>query len=111
VLGSSNFTNIDNETLGFGEGWARIDLFNYPVDTGDDGVFDSIAQRPPLGDGDPGVGAYLHGLPVTGFWVFRAQNGFLGDGADVLANYGGLFNHKATRFCSGETCDFGTLIF
>ncbi|PWG74394.1 hypothetical protein DF186_18140, partial [Enterococcus hirae] len=28
VLGSTNFTNIDNETdLGFAAGWARIDLF------------------------------------------------------------------------------------
>jgi hypothetical protein len=46
---------------------------------------------------------------VTGFWAFRAQNAFLGDGADVLANYGGLFNHKATRLCSGEFCDIGVI--
>lgn len=109
ILGSSNFTNFDNEILGFQEGWARIDLFTYFVDTNLNGVFDDdeAVERDPLGEGDPDVGAYLHGLPVTGFWAFRAQNAFLGDGADVLANYGGLFNHKATRLCSGEACDVG----
>jgi hypothetical protein len=42
----------------------------------------------------------LYGLPVTGFAVQRFVNGFLGDGADVLANYGGIFQHKATRSTS-----------
>jgi hypothetical protein len=36
----------------------------------------------------------LVGLPVTGFWAEQFANAFLGDGADVLANYGGLFDHK-----------------
>jgi hypothetical protein len=39
----------------------------------------------------------LFGLPVTGFAVQGFQNAFLGDGADVLANYGGIFTHKGTR--------------
>ena len=39
----------------------------------------------------------LEGLPVAGFAVQRFENGFLGDGAAVLANYGGIFQHKATR--------------
>jgi hypothetical protein len=65
-------------------------------------VFDTVLQRDYLGFTHGVVGDRLHGLPVTGFWAFRAQNAFLGDGADVLANYGGLFNHKATRLCSGE---------
>jgi hypothetical protein len=109
ILGSSNFTNIDNEILGFQAGWARIDLFNYQADTDDNGVFDTVLQRDYLGFTHGVAGAQLFGLPVTGFWAFRAQNAFLGDGADVLANYGGLFNHKATRLCSGEFCDIGVI--
>jgi hypothetical protein len=37
----------------------------------------------------------LVGLPVTGFWAEQFTNGFLGTPeASVLANYGGLFEHK-----------------
>jgi hypothetical protein len=37
----------------------------------------------------------LVGMPVTGFWAEEFENGFLGSpGAQVLANYGGLFQHK-----------------
>ena len=38
--------------------------------------------------------AGLIGLPVTGFWLNQYENGFL-FGGTVLANYGGLFDHKA----------------
>lgn len=38
--------------------------------------------------------ANLIGLPVTGFWAEQFENGFL-FGGTVLANYGGLFDHKA----------------
>ncbi len=38
--------------------------------------------------------AGLIGLPVTGFWAEQFENGFL-FGGTVLANYGGLFDHKA----------------
>jgi hypothetical protein len=38
--------------------------------------------------------AGLIGLPVTGFWAQTFENGFL-FGGTVLANYGGLFDHKA----------------
>jgi len=38
--------------------------------------------------------ANLIGLPVTGFWAEQFENGFL-FGGTVLANYGGLFGHKA----------------
>ncbi|MDX1555066.1 MAG: hypothetical protein R3212_03475, partial [Xanthomonadales bacterium] len=38
----------------------------------------------------------LIGLPVTGFWAEQFENGFLqGPSGAVLANYGGLFDHKA----------------
>jgi len=106
VLGSRNFTNINNEILGFEAGWARIDLFAFPFDFSGDGVFDGTNYREALGADTGFDGAAAFGLPVTGFWVFRAQNNFLGDGADVLANYGGLWNHKATKCFSGEACRF-----
>jgi hypothetical protein len=37
----------------------------------------------------------LVGLPVTGFAAEEYENGFL-EGGSVLANYGGLFQHKAS---------------
>jgi hypothetical protein len=36
----------------------------------------------------------LVGLPVTGFWALAVTNSFVGDD-NVIANYGGLFGHKA----------------
>jgi hypothetical protein len=40
--------------------------------------------------------AGLVGLPVDGFWAVQFENGFLGTPeASVLANYGGLFDHRA----------------
>lgn len=44
----------------------------------------------------------LQGLPVTGFWAEQFENGFLGTpGNQVLANYGGLFQHKGNVRRSG----------
>jgi hypothetical protein len=86
ILGSKNFHNILNNLLDFEFGWARLDMFTYETDNG------GAAQdneRIELGG--------LNGLPVTGFAVQQFANGFLGDGANVLANYGGIFQHKATR--------------
>jgi hypothetical protein len=37
----------------------------------------------------------LVGLPVTGFSSEEFENGYL-EGGSVLANYGGLFQHKAS---------------
>jgi hypothetical protein len=94
ILGSSNATNIDNEVLGFEYGWARLDMVDATSDTDGSGAIedDEILIRESLGG--------LFGLPVTGFAVMSFENGFLGDGADVLANYGGIFQHKATRSLS-----------
>ncbi|NNE05643.1 MAG: hypothetical protein HKO64_05120 [Xanthomonadales bacterium] len=114
ILGSSLFTNIDNEELDFEAGWARIDLVEYPVDElpapDGNGVFDGTRFRDYLGfdtGADPD-GDHQLGLPVTGFWVFKANNNYLFNDANeqVLANYGGLFNHKYTRCFGGEgsTC-------
>jgi len=90
ILGSSNFHNINNEdeALGYKNGWARLDLYNYITDVDEDGEAE-WNERDTLGG--------LGGLPVTGFAVESFKNSFLGDGADILANYGGIFQHKYTR--------------
>ncbi len=92
ILGSTNFHNIDNTELGFETGWVRLQLDDYSYDANQNGQIDNgedSLSRDELGG--------LQGLPVTGFAVERFQNAFLGDGADVLANYGGIFQHKGTR--------------
>jgi hypothetical protein len=96
IFGSSNWHNIDNEALGFANGWVKLSLDNYPHDLNLDGAIDpaeATLSRDPIGL----VVGNLEGLPVTGFSANAFVNSFLGDGADVLANYGGLFNHKGTR--------------
>lgn len=106
ILGSTNFHNIDNMnvpdglggTKAFLSGWALLNMVDYPSDVNQDGEIDeaeAALKRSPLGG--------LLGLPVTGFAVESFQNGFLGDGADVLANYGGIFKHKATRTIGSDT--------
>jgi hypothetical protein len=90
ILGSSNYHTIDNEILGYEYGWARLNMADYPET--DDGVVvpggDTLTRS---------LDYLMDGLPVTGFAVQRFENNFLGDGSDVLANYGGVFKHKATR--------------
>jgi hypothetical protein len=99
ILGATNWVNIDNEALGFANGWVRVDMRNTPVDNvpeGGDGVFDGVEPRDSLGN--------LGGMPVTGFWVERFVNTNVGGG--IKANYGGIFGHKGTRLsvsCNG-TC-------
>ena len=93
ILGSSNFHSIDNEVLGFDYGWARLELVDYSHDSAGIGVIDDL-RRENLGG--------LAGLPVTGFAVMEFENSFLGEGADVLANYGGIFKHKGTRLVSAD---------
>jgi hypothetical protein len=91
ILGSTRLHTIDNTELGFQSGWARLDLWNATWDADESGAIenDEIEFRDDLGG--------LNGLPVSGFSVNRFENAFLGDGADVLANYGGIFQHKGTR--------------
>ncbi len=98
ILGSVNYHNIDNTKLGYETGWARLQLDDYPHDANGDGIIgpvEAALSRFPLGTDGTAMG--LEGLPVTGFAVYAFQNGFLGDGVDVLANYGGIFQHKGTR--------------
>jgi hypothetical protein len=41
----------------------------------------------------------MHGLPATGFEAFNVINSDAQPG--LLANYGGLFRHRASRSCTG----------
>jgi len=93
ILGSKNFHSIDNEALGFEYGWARLQMNEHPeTNAAGEIVVGGATETRELNG--------LMGLPVTGFAVQRFANGFLGDGADVLANYGGIFQHKGTRLTS-----------
>jgi hypothetical protein len=101
ILGSGNLHTIDNGTEFFtsDHGWARLELHNYDWDEDADGVVECIdGVGPECNDRDP-LGN-LEGLPVTGFAVMGFVNAFLGAGNDVLANYGGTFQHKGTRLLS-----------
>jgi len=98
LLGSSNLHTIDNATEFFtsDHGWARLELDDYDWDEDEDGIVECVDgdgpecnSRDPLGN--------LQGLPVAGFAVEGFVNTFLGEGNDVLANYGGTFQHKGTR--------------
>jgi hypothetical protein len=98
ILGSKNFHNFDTEALGFESGWARLNLVNYWEVNDDNEIIGEEMQRNALGGSwlaDDWGG--LEGLPVTGFAVQRFDNGFLGEAADVMASYGGIFQHKGTR--------------
>jgi hypothetical protein len=101
ILGSNNLHTINNDTLLFSSdhGWARLELDDFNWDQDEDGIFecewiggiwvgDDCNSRDELGN--------LEGLPVTGFAVERFINAFLGENDDVLANYGGTFQHKGT---------------
>ena len=99
IFGSSNLHTINNDTEFFtsDHGWARLQLDDYTYDENEDGVIDCNEEtgagdecliRDPLGN--------LAGLPVAGFAAERFVNSFLGEGASVLANYGGTFGHRGT---------------
>ena len=100
LLGSSRVLNINNETLGFENGWAQVDLFyaDDPNTPEDEGVRWLIDEQ----------GMAIGGLPMTGFWATDWQNNFAATNtADVLAtqHYGGLFDHKYSRLTSDTTSD------
>lgn len=80
ILKSSAATlrNVNLSGTGLENGWANIN-FHY-----------NDAQGVPVHRDWAG----LIGLPVTGFWAEQFINAFL-VGGTVLANYGGLFDHKA----------------
>lgn len=95
LLGSYNYTTVDVDALGFGSGWARLDLVNYQYDINGDGSIsenETGLRRESLSG--------LTGLPVIGFRVERYVNGYV-DTPDPnklgVANFGGSVDHKATR--------------
>jgi hypothetical protein len=70
------------------DGWMALDLFS-----GDGG------HILPGGVEDDGATAVsLNGLPATGFMAYNVINAHANPG--LLANYGGLFRHRASRSCS-----------
>ncbi len=109
IFGAPVFTNVDTKPTkddgtvlaDFSDGWARIDMLKYV-----EGNLGALVTkyRDELGYMTGYSGATQWGLPVTGFWALEIENNFLGDGADVIANYGGLFDHKATRCFAGVEC-------
>ena len=84
MFGSALFKQV----AGYGnQGWARLDLA-----TGDGGhQLDAGAAA--------GGDVVLNGLPVTGFMAYNIVNANVTAG--VLANYGGIFRHRAHRSCTG----------
>jgi hypothetical protein len=84
---------LSSTDLGNEAGWVRID-FSYVVDLKDGlGKIERHQDR----NG-------LVGLPVTGFTAEQYENGFL-EGGSVLANYGGLFQHKASVRRMAPDCE------
>lgn len=86
ILGSTYFNNITPPT-GFDAGWASID-FGRAIS----GSFTAPTMRPSA------EGFIFSGLPVTGFFVTRYDNGV--SDAGVLANYSALFRHRTERECN-----------
>jgi len=70
------------------DGWLALDLFS-----GDGG---HILPGGIESDGTTAV--TLNGLPVTGFMAYQVINANAQPG--LLANYGGLFRHRASRSCT-----------
>jgi hypothetical protein len=90
ILGS---TKVSRANAWFEAGWARVNLWMYPDSDPASPTFGDMIEREPLNG--------LLGLPVTGFSVNQYSNGELaGDAGPVLANYGGIFTHRATRLQS-----------
>jgi hypothetical protein len=85
ILGSSNVVYLDPGSLGFSAGWMNLHMDDYVDGDGEDASRDGIGG--------------LEGLPVIGFSISKFSNGYLSTdaGDTVLANYGGIFKHKATR--------------
>ncbi len=85
ILGTSGFGSLVTFVLplGYDAGWAKVDM----VSNVDAAGVDAADRMDSEG---------LLGLPVIGNWFEAFTNGTLEGGA-VLANYGGIFEHKGTR--------------
>jgi hypothetical protein len=69
-------------------GWMKLDLFG-----GEPG------HQLPGGVTPAGADVDFNGLPATGYMAFNVINANANPG--LLANYGGLFRHRASRSCVG----------
>ena len=81
----------------FENGWARIDF------TQDSNGTALSPQHEYFDDDPPPIGGLpdqYRGLPVTGFAAQVIKNGVLPGG--ILANYAGLFRHKADKDIIGS---------
>jgi hypothetical protein len=70
-------------------GWLKLDLTSG----------DTPAHQLPGGVTPAGVPVTLNGLPATGYMAYNVINTEAQPG--MLANYGGLFRHRASRSCVG----------
>lgn len=88
VLGS----HLNSYIIPYGlDGWAQIDLAS-----GDGG------HALPRGVATDGSDVSLRGLPVTGFYATNIINNQLqGPDGNILANYSGVYRHRAHRSCVG----------
>jgi len=84
VLGSTLVFNVPPFASA---GWIRLDLAS--------GNGGNHLLRPAAN------GTQLRGLPATGFEVYNVVNSNVKDG--VMANYGGLFRHRASKSCASAT--------
>ncbi len=85
VLGSILRPNINPFAQ---TGWLKLDL------TSGDGGHQLGGGLTPAD-----VPVTLNGLPTTGYWALNVINANGQPG--LLANYGGLFRHRASRSCVG----------
>jgi hypothetical protein len=87
---------LSTTDLGNESGWVKLN-FSYVADLKDGfGEFERHQDS-----------AGLVGLPVTGFVAEQYANGFL-EGGSVLANYGGLFQHKGSVRRITPECEYHT---
>lgn len=87
VLGSKLTANVDPRATNFESGWLRLSLDS-------SNPASEVHDMRPSTDGD-----VFHGLPVTGFLAVNYINENNG-AAGVLANYSGLYRHRASRSCT-----------
>ncbi len=96
IVGTNGFDSLVTFGLpvGYDAGWANINMVPYVNG-------DPIVPPVPPAVGIPSSGNRMDsegmlGLPVIGQWFEAFTNGTL-QGGTVLANYGGVFEHKGTR--------------
>jgi len=82
LMGANNLTSVEGVSGGTENGWAQMNFKN------------------PLNVMTPLTGTPYYGLPVAGFMVQRFTNGNAQPG--ILAQYGGLFNHKGRVNSAGS---------